>query len=277
MLASIIFEHLLQVFGDLDHRRVGVVWQGEVDRQCSHLSVGRHQASGDLWRVHGDLLDARQAGFVQRFGTLDQRSDGEVVPDGFAVVVVGQRIDPDGVRRLPGGFRQRLHQGKRLPGEHRGARGYGDQGRVGLRVGILQGLVGEQLGVVLVEQDPMVVRDADEHGTRREREHGEPRDGQHGPTPIQDRRGIAVQGHSTCFSHAAHLPATLAARAGNKPRRGDPCGRPRRTFARCIGNGTGQARPLRFVVPCACARRPRPLKPSSGDAPTYHGLDRAER
>ena len=41
-----------------------------------------------------------------------------------------------------------------------------------------------------------------------------------------------------------------------KYRRGDPCGRPYRTSG-YLRNGTGQARPLRFGVPCTSAARPR--------------------
>ena len=144
------------------------------------------------------------ASSVSVFGTLDQRSDGEVVFDGLAVVVVGQRVDADGVRRLPGGLRQRLHQAECLAGEDRGAGGYGDQRRVGLGVGLLQRVVGEQLRVVLVEQHAVVVGDADEHGARREREHGEPRHGDHRPTLVQHRRRKAVQRHRTRVSHTAH-------------------------------------------------------------------------
>ena len=187
--------------GDLDHRRVGVLRQREIDRQSPYAPVAGNQSAGDLDRVQGDLLDSPEIGIAQAGGVVDQRFDGEVVFERFAVVVVGEGVDARGVRHLPCGFGQFLNGAERLAGEHGAVAGRdGDEHRLGFGEGRLEGFECGELRIAFIEQDAVVVRDADAGNAGRYRQHEERSETDDGPTPAEHKVAVAVY-RGLRFSH----------------------------------------------------------------------------
>ena len=123
--------------------------------------------------------------------------------------IVGERVDPAGIRRLPGGFGQLLYRAKSLPGEHRSLSWRdGDQRLVGYGVGVLQGVESGQLRIVFAEQNPVIVRDSDEAGARRHGQHEQHSERNGQPPAAQNGVNVAVQQNRR---HGIDHPGLLSA------------------------------------------------------------------
>ena len=108
----------VEIVGDLDHCRIRVLGQREIDHQPGHASVTGDQTPGQVARVQRDLLDSSEVGIAERLRVIDERFDDQVVFDRLAVGVVGEGVDPGGRRCLPRGIGQVLDGAQRLAGEH---------------------------------------------------------------------------------------------------------------------------------------------------------------
>ena len=106
-----------EIVGYLGERGIGVLGQGEVDREPGHAPVVGDQPSGELDRAERDPLHSREVGIRERRRALDQRLDDELVLGRLAVGEVGQGVDAGRPRGLPRRLGQLLERGERLPGE----------------------------------------------------------------------------------------------------------------------------------------------------------------
>ena len=121
----------VEIVGDLDHCRVRVLGQREIDHQSGYATVMGDKTPGHVGRVQRNLLDSSEVGVAERLRIVDQRLDDQIVFDGLVMGVVGERVDPGGQRRKPCGIGQILDGAERLAGEHRAcARRDGDQRRL---------------------------------------------------------------------------------------------------------------------------------------------------
>ena len=55
----------VEIIGDLDHRSVRVLGQGEIDHQPGHPTVMGDQAPGDVDCVQRDRFNSGQPGFFE--------------------------------------------------------------------------------------------------------------------------------------------------------------------------------------------------------------------
>ena len=196
-------EHSAQVLVELQHGRVvGLAGRNEVDRNAGHPTVGRRHPPHNFDRVERDVLDSLQPGVAQGGGVLNEGAHDQVVVNAFAVRKVGQRIDPAGVRRLPGFLGERLDGAENLAGEDRAVlRRDADQRGIGRGVGVLQGVIGGQLRIVFSEQNAMVIGNGDVLAARHHPEHDERCGCEHQPAKAQQRGRVAMQ------EPARHRPA----------------------------------------------------------------------
>ena len=166
MTRASVFQERVQELADLPHRQVVVLREHEVDHHPSRAPVIGDQPPDEIHGTHGDRLDAGEIEIAQRARILDQRRDDQIVlAERLAVAVVGERIDPAGIGRAPRGFGELGKGAERLAGEHRAlTRCDGDQRAVARRVGVLEGLEREELGIVVPEQYEVVIRNRDEAG-----------------------------------------------------------------------------------------------------------------
>ena len=130
------------------------------------------QTPGNVDCVQRDPLDSHEVGIAQQPRVIHERGDDQIVAGRLAMGVVGEGVDPSGIRRAPRGFGQLLNGAQRLASEHRPfTRRDGDQSRIGRGVGFLQRIECGELRIVLVEQAAVIVRDGDEAGARRHDQH----------------------------------------------------------------------------------------------------------
>ena len=184
----------LQDVRDFNHLLVRVVRQHEVDDHRGHAPVPGHQAPGDIGIAQRDGPDALKGGRVHGQGILHQRRHHQVVAVRLAVTVVGQRRDPTRIRQLPDRLGQRLDRIQRSGLEHRALlHGHRDQQVVGLRVGGLQRIEGHELGVVIAEQDAVVVGDREKLRTGRHRKHDQGGQAHDPPAIVQQGGRVAVK------------------------------------------------------------------------------------
>ena len=111
---SRLLQNGFQIIGYLDHRGVLVFGQDEGDGYSTHPPVAGDEASGDFLGAERDFPDSREVCVFQRARVVYERLDDQVVPLRPAVGVVGEGINPAGVRRLPRGLGQLLDGAERL-------------------------------------------------------------------------------------------------------------------------------------------------------------------
>ena len=102
-------QNAVQVVGDLDHRRVRVVGQGERDGHAADLPVICHQPPGQVGSIERDGFDPRQLVVAQLQRVDHERPDDQVVLERLAMGVVCERVDPNGVGRAPSGLAELLY------------------------------------------------------------------------------------------------------------------------------------------------------------------------
>ena len=188
-------QHVVEVRVEFHDRSVmGLPGRYEIDGQAGHPAVFGQHAADKLNGVVRDFLDPVQVGVAQGRGVLHQWADDQVIAQCLAVAVVGQRVNAARIGRLPGLFGQPLDGPERLASEYGALPGrHGYQRRIRRRVGVLKGVVGDELRVVLAEQDPMVVGNRDEPPAGRHRQHDQGGAGNNQPAVAQDRGDVPVE------------------------------------------------------------------------------------
>ena len=129
----------------------------------SDVDAGRVPLVGDEKVTQSRLLRGDLGDFAEPFrGEIEtpfhKIGDDEVVLGGGGVLVVGDGVDAQDVGQLPGFDRKKLDGVEDLGSEDGIIPGSdGEEDVVDLRVGALELLEGEQLGVVIGEEDAVVV------------------------------------------------------------------------------------------------------------------------
>ncbi len=185
--------------------------QGEAHRHPSHAPVPGDQLPDELGFVQRNGPDPVQRRAVERRRVLDQGCDRQVVAGRRAMKMVGERADPDRVRRPPRGLGQFLDRGEGLAGEHRAlSRRDGDQRRPRCGVGILQLVEGEKVWIVLAEQHAIAAGHREAGRSRGQGQHDERGKRQRGPAVAQNQGRIAMRE----FNHHGFDPGRRGATAG---------------------------------------------------------------
>ena len=187
--------HLVEVRVEFHDRGVmGLAGRYEIDGQAGHPAVFGQHAADELNGIVRDFLDPVQVGVAQGRGVLHQRADDQIIAQGLAVAVVGQRVNAARIGRLPGLFGQPLYHAEGLAGKYGALPGrHGDERRIRRRVGVLKGVVGDELRVVLAEQNPMVVGNRNEPPAGRHRQHDQRGAGNYQPAVAQERGDVPVE------------------------------------------------------------------------------------
>ena len=203
------FEQGAKMVRDLGPCRFLRFREREADGQPGRAPVAGYQLSDQLRLVQGDVADPIEIRVAEGHCILHERGDGQIVLGRLGVEVVGERIDPDGVRRPPRRLGQFLDGGEGFTREHGPfPRGDGDQRgpRSGIRV--LQRVEGEQVGIVLAEQHAIVAGDGKTGRAGRGRGHHQRRKADDPPPAAKDEIDIAV--------HQVTFPAVHAGRESSR-------------------------------------------------------------
>ena len=151
------------------------VLEGDVD--AGGARIGGDEVAAQERFTQRDVAAALELGRRQGATAAHQVLDGEIIAIGPGVLKVGDRVDADRIRDLPGLRREPLEGIDQLGLEDRALAGLDhEEDIVVLRVGVLEVIERDQLGVLRTEKDAVVVRERQEAGpatgTDRQEERG---------------------------------------------------------------------------------------------------------
>ena len=164
MLGARRVDNRLDPVGNLGDRFRGIVGQDEIDEHSRGAAIRADQPVDQLGFAQRDIFDAPEILRAQIRHVRHEILDDQLVALGPGVGEIGQRIDARRIGQLPALFGQLGDRFQRVGREYAGRvrfrlGGDGDEDRIGFRIGRFQRFEGDELGIVLAEEDAAVIAD----------------------------------------------------------------------------------------------------------------------